>query len=694
MEFVVVPPNPHYIAEVIVLLTSFGVDRRQRRDGKLVCDLLETKKVHRKVIDMNMDARCGRDNGESLATERLTSRGELESWKLPQVFIDGFFVGDWVQLQQLEDDGALGRILRRQLCLKCHQPKDSKAMICPECGAEFEEVLPENMLIQPELDRIFQDIYGHNYTEEDRLDDDSDSGSEADLRFGAYVGAWWKTFSDDPAYAEVYAEEEEEEVAAASVRESEPSQQEGPGSDQPTVQEASDQRPSIPEIVVEQSAGQESEHSGPPMERMKSNRQESNRQGKLKMQQIKALMDDSRKELKRDLVKNPRRFRGRKDKGSAAALLQNKKQDASTLFGMDREAQEKKANKIDISLVEEVVEWIEAITKLKQQDASFADWLRSGQVLCALANGIQPGVIKKVSTSPLPFKQMENITMFMNVARDWGVPESAMFGTVDLFEEKNLGAVVDCIFTFGGVVQVRCQDFDGPKLGVPLNVTAKTSRREKAQATQFGGYSSTLERTAATKVIPLGMKEGTQNDDCVYGMDRELKQKLEAKYDTNLEQQVTNWIEAVSGEKKGDQGVEEWLKDGRVLCALANAIRPGVIKKIHASGLAFKQMENITFFTDVAREAGVPESALFATPDLFEAKNMGSVINCIFTFGGAVQVRWPEFQGPHLGVPLNVESKSKRRDMGKLTDMSAGFHAVMEVERPRDVKGPTSFHAS
>mmetsp|Transcript_125995 Transcript_125995/g.245742 ORF Transcript_125995/g.245742 Transcript_125995/m.245742 type:complete len:683 (-) Transcript_125995:24-2072(-) len=680
MEVVVVPPNPHYTAEVIVLLTSFGVDRRQKRDGKLVIDLLETKRVHRKVIDMNMDARCGRDSGESLATERLTSRGELESWKLPQVFIDGFFVGDWVQLQQLEDDGALGRILRRQLCLKCHQPKDREDMTCPECGAEFQEVLPEHMLIEPELDRIFRDIYGGKYTEEDRENEDSDSGSEADLRFGAYVGAWWETFQDDPAYAAADAENgtSVEETIPVNVAEGDSNQQEEPGSDQQAGgQEAS----------IERVERKESDDSGPLMVRMKSTKQ-----GKLKMQQIKALMDDSRNPLKRDFVKNPRRFRGRQDKGSAAALLQNKKQDASSFFGMDREAQEKKANKIDISLVEEVVEWIEAITGLKQKDASFADWLRSGQVLCALANGIRPGVIKKVGTSSLPFKQMENITMFMNVARDWGVPESAMFGTVDLFEEKDLGAVVNCIFTFGGAVQVQCQDFDGPKLGVPLNVTAKTARRVKTQASQFGGYSSSIEGTGATKVIPLGMKEGTLNDDCVYGMDKDLKEKLEAKYDRQLEQQVTEWIEIVSGEKKGDRGVEEWLKDGRVLCALANAIRPGVIKKVHTSSLAFKQMENITFFTDVAREAGVPESAMFGTADLFEAKNLGSVINCIFTFGGAVQVRWPDFKGPMLGVPLNVESKSKRREVGRATDMSSGFHTALEVERPRDAKGPTAYH--
>ena len=31
---------------------------------------------------------------------------------------------------------------------------------------------------------------------------------------------------------------------------------------------------------------------------------------------------------------------------------------------------------------------------------SFADWLRDGRVLCALANAIRPGVVPKVNDSP------------------------------------------------------------------------------------------------------------------------------------------------------------------------------------------------------------------------------------------------------------------------------------------------------
>jgi len=70
------------------------------------------------------------------------------------------------------------------------------------------------------------------------------------------------------------------------------------------------------------------------------------------------------------------------------------------------------------------------------------EWLKSGEVLCRLANAIKLGLIKKVNTQSMPFKQMENTTFFMNAARGLGVPESSMFGTPDLYEEKNMGSLI------------------------------------------------------------------------------------------------------------------------------------------------------------------------------------------------------------------------------------------------------------
>merc|ERR1712157_411504 len=116
-----------------------------------------------------------------------------------------------------------------------------------------------------------------------------------------------------------------------------------------------------------------------------------------------------------------------------------------------------------------------------------------------------------------------------------------------------------------------------------------------------------------------------------------------------LEAEVIAWIETLTGKKKGSESLAEWLKNGQVLCELVNAIKPGTVKKINTQNLPFKQMENITYFMNAAREFGVPENAMFGTPDLYENKNIGSVVNCINVFAGVIQVKVPSFKGPKLG---------------------------------------------
>jgi len=174
-------------------------------------------------------------------------------------------------------------------------------------------------------------------------------------------------------------------------------------------------------------------------------------------------------------------------------------------------------------------------------------------------------------------------------------------------------------------------------------------------------------------------------DDCTYGLDADLKAKQEAKFDTVLEGQVISWIETITGDSKGDQTMQEWLKNGAVLCDLANKVKPGSVKKVNTSSLAFKQMENITFFMNAARDMGVPESQMFGTPDLYEDKNMGTVVTGIFAYGGAIQVAMPSFT-PVLGIAM-VESKDAKREGGLCTDMSGGLSGKMEIQRPNEKIG-------
>merc|ERR1712039_399113 len=159
------------------------------------------------------------------------------------------------------------------------------------------------------------------------------------------------------------------------------------------------------------------------------------------------------------------------------------------------------------------------------------------------------------------------------------------------------------------------------------------------------------------------------------------KSKEDAKRDHSFEKSVAEWIEAVTNTSQGDLEFADWLRDGQILCQLMNCIRPGTIRKIHVSQMPFKQMENITSFVNAARDLGVPESATFSTPDLYEQKNIGSVARCVYALGGVVQANCPEFTGPKLGVAMNTRSIDKKRSSGLLTDQSAGFSTAMDSLR-------------
>ena len=121
-------------------------------------------------------------------------------------------------------------------------------------------------------------------------------------------------------------------------------------------------------------------------------------------------------------------------------------------------------------------------------------------------------------------------------------------------------------------------------------------------------------------------KEGEQVD--AEGLDATLKKKLDAKYDMAKEAEVREWMGGLLGSPiEGD--FMEVLKDGTVLCKLANAIKPGIVKKINKMKMPFMQMENIGFFLAAVYVLGVDASESFMTVDLYEAKNPGAVLLCL-----------------------------------------------------------------
>lgn len=83
-----------------------------------------------------------------------------------------------------------------------------------------------------------------------------------------------------------------------------------------------------------------------------------------------------------------------------------------------------------------------------------------------LINKLQPKSVPKITTKGGGFALRENVNAFCNAARKYGVPDSELFQTVDLFEQKNIPQVTLTIHSLGR--QAQAHNFAGPALGVKI----------------------------------------------------------------------------------------------------------------------------------------------------------------------------------------------------------------------------------
>ena len=141
--------------------------------------------------------------------------------------------------------------------------------------------------------------------------------------------------------------------------------------------------------------------------------------------------------------------------------------------------------------------------------------------------------------------------------------------------------------------------------------------------------------------------------------------------DSELEAAAAGWIAAITGATRdADAAFGEWLRDGTVLCDLANKIRSGVVRRINRSAMPFKQMENIAAFLRACRALGCEEHEVFETVDLFEQKDVGLVVRTIFALGAAAQAENNPALRATLGVPRRVSKDPPRSDRFRAAALS------------------------
>ncbi|XP_034461502.1 transgelin-like [Hippoglossus hippoglossus] len=140
-------------------------------------------------------------------------------------------------------------------------------------------------------------------------------------------------------------------------------------------------------------------------------------------------------------------------------------------YGMSREVQSKIDKKYDQELEERLVEWIvsqcgSGVEQPEPGRIGFQKWLKDGRVLCELINSLCGATkpIRSIKASTMPFKQMEQISLFLKAAETYGVVKTDMFQTVDLFESSDLAAVQRTLMSLGSLAVTK---HDGNYKGDP-----------------------------------------------------------------------------------------------------------------------------------------------------------------------------------------------------------------------------------
>ncbi|XP_053330735.1 transgelin-2 [Spea bombifrons] len=183
-----------------------------------------------------------------------------------------------------------------------------------------------------------------------------------------------------------------------------------------------------------------------------------------------------------------------------------------------------------------------------------------------------------------------------------------------------------------------------------------------------------------------------------YGLSREVQMKIDQKYDPELENILVKWIIAQCGPQSGEPeapgkaAFSSWLKDGTVLSNLINSLAPNSVAKVQKSGMAFKQMEQISQFLKACERYGVPATDLFQTVDLWEAKDLASVQRTLMNLGSlAVTKQDGFFQGDPLWFPKKSQENKRDFSRDKLKEGQSVIGLQMGTNKGASQSGMTGY---
>ncbi|KAM6948821.1 calponin-2 [Aplochiton taeniatus] len=123
-------------------------------------------------------------------------------------------------------------------------------------------------------------------------------------------------------------------------------------------------------------------------------------------------------------------------------------------YGFSAEVKNKIAQKYDPQREEELRVWIEDVTGASIGE-DFQKGLKNGVILCELINKLQPGSVKKISTSAQNWHQLENLTNFIKSITAYGLKPHDSFEANDLFENGNMTQVQTTLLALAGLSKTK-----------------------------------------------------------------------------------------------------------------------------------------------------------------------------------------------------------------------------------------------